>query len=379
MRIAFVANTAWSMYNFRKNILNYWLAQGYQITVIAPFDDKTSLLEKMGCICINIDIQRQGTNPYADAKLLYSLYYIYKEIKPNFIFHYTIKPNIYGSIAAKLAGVSNNVAITTGLGSAFIKNNWITKIAKFLYKRSLCYTKYVYFLNQDDLNKFIQYKIIPIEKAKLLPSEGVDTDFFSLSAIDIDINNLNIPNNAKNQTKFLLIARMLKDKGIVEYAESAKILKKKYGNNIEFNLLGAIDAQNPNAIPISQIKSWQAQGIINYLGTANDVRIYINESDCVVLPSYLEGIPRTLLEGASMQKPLIASDVSGCKDVVKHNHNGYLCKPKSVDDLVFYLDKFINLDHDSRYNMGINGRNYVRDNFSDDKVIKEYISILNEA
>ncbi|MFM2345122.1 MAG: hypothetical protein RLZZ210_1735 [Pseudomonadota bacterium] len=370
MHIAFVANTAWSVYNFRKNILSYLLEQGHKVTVIAPFDDKVINLQSMGCNCIDIKMQRQGTSPISDSMLTYNLYKIYRQIKPDFIFHYTIKPNIYGSIAAKFAGIKNSIAVTTGLGSVFIKQNWVTTVAKILYKYSLKYAKYIYFLNNDDLNKFVECDIIPACKAKLLAGEGIDTNFFAPQT------KFKLQ---QTTTSFLLIARMLKDKGIVEYIESAKILKQKYDTNVSFNLLGACDEQNPNGISKEQIMQWHNQGFINYLGTTDDVRGYIQNSDCIVLPSYAEGIPRTLLEGASMQKPLIASDVSGCREVVKHEYNGYLCSAKNIDDLVLCLDKFINLDSNAKQTMGINARNHVIENFSDSNVIKEYISLLTQV
>ncbi len=384
MHIAFVANTSWSMYRFRTNILRHLIKQGHTVSIIAPFDDSISQLSDMGCDCIHVNMHKQGTNPLQDIYLTYQLFNIYKKIKPDLLFHYTIKPNIYGSIAAKFAKIKNCIAVTTGLGSAFIGKIWVAKIVELLYRYALLNASYVAFLNQYDQTVFIQKKIIPVTKAWLLPSEGIDTEFFSPKSMQERVADIyaalpiNHANNLSIKTiRFLLIARMLKDKGIIEYLQSAKVLKEKYGDVINFYILGAFDPDNPSAINTQDIQIYLNKGIVKYLGVVADVRPFIYYADCIVLPSYAEGISRSLLEGACMEKPLIATNVAGCVDIVEDAYNGYLCQAKSYASLVMAIEKFIHLSTEDKIIMGKNSRQVVIEKFSDEKVIQCYDDLMH--
>lgn len=364
-KIVFVANTAWSMFNFRYGLLSRLIGDGYQLTIIAPRDDFSDKLRTMGCVVVDLPIAAKGTNPLQDLKLILTLYRLYKQITPDFILHYTIKPNIYGSLAAKLAGLPS-LAITTGLGYTFVNDNLVAKVARGLYKLAFCYPKEVWFLNEDDRQAFLTYSLVSENKAKLLHGEGVNVSLFS--PIPVSLNN--------NSTAFLLIARMLWDKGIREYVEAARVIKSKYPKT-HFQLLGACDVPNPSLISREQISIWESEGIVEYLGTTDDVRTVIANVDCVVLPSYREGIPRTMLEAASMAKPLIVSDAPGCKDVVIHGKTGFLCKVKDRDSLAAAMELIINQSTQERVDMGMAGRNLVLHKFDERIVIKKYIDMLS--
>lgn len=236
-------------------------------------------------------------------KLTYNLYKIYKKISPNIIFNYSIKPIIYGSIAAKLSNIPS-IAVNIGLGYTFINTNLITKISHLLYKFSLQFPKQVWFINEDDRNEFVTRNFVKKEKTLVLPSEGINIEYFSPIIV-----------KETNKIIFLLIARILWDKGIGEYYEAAKLIKAKY-TDVEFQLLGNIDLENPKGISKDILQKWHDEKVINYLGYAKDVRKYISNASCVVLPSYREGKGMTLIEAGSMQKPLIATNVEGCKDIV---------------------------------------------------------------
>lgn len=364
-KLAFVANTAWSMFNFRHGLLSRLIYDGYQLTIIAPRDEFSDKLQKMGCAVVDLPMEAKGTNPLQELKLIYTLYRIYQQITPDFIIHYTIKPNVYGSFAAKIAGIPS-LAITTGLGYTFVNDNFIAKIARQLYKMAFRYPKEVWFLNEDDRQAFLAYSLVRENKAKLLHGEGVNVSHFSPIPSASD----------NNSTTFLLVARMLWDKGIGEYIEAARVIKSKYPKT-HFQLLGACDVPNPSLISREQISIWESEGIVEYLGTTDDVRTVIANVDCVVLPSYREGIPRTMLEAAAMAKPLIVSDAPGCKDVVINGKTGFLCKVKNRDSLAAAMELIINQSTQERVDMGVAGRNLVLQKFDEQVVIKKYIDMLS--
>ncbi|MEE9707025.1 glycosyltransferase family 4 protein [Aeromonas allosaccharophila] len=365
-KLAFVANTAWSMFNFRHGLLKRLLSDGYHISVVTPNDKFSGKLKDMGCDVIDLPMSAKGVNPFDDIKLVTLLYRYYRKLNPDFIIHYTIKPNIYGSLAAKMAGIPS-LAITTGLGYTFVNDNFIAKIARQLYKMAFRYPKEVWFLNEDDRQAFLEYSLVSGSKAKLLHGEGVNVSHFS--PISVSSNN--------NRLTFLLIARMLWDKGIGEYIEAARVIKSKYPKT-HFQLLGACDVPNPSLISREQISVWESEGIVEYLGTTDDVRTVIANVDCVVLPSYREGIPRTMLEAAAMAKPLIVSDAPGCKDVVIHGKTGFLCKVKNRDSLAAAMELIINQSTQERVDMGMAGRNLVLHKFDERVVIEKYIDMLSK-
>lgn len=365
--IVIVANTAWSVFNFRHGLLCGLVANGHRVTVVAPYDDFFDKLEKIGCNVVELTLASKGVNPLEDAKLLVVLYQVYRKIRPDCIIHYTIKPNIYGSIAAKLAKVPS-LAVTTGLGYTFINNSVVAKIAKKLYKLAFRFPREVWFLNEDDRQVFLVNNLVSDSRAVLLHGEGIDVSFFSP-----------MPSVRENcSVCFLLIARMLWDKGIGEYVEAARLIKGKYPD-VRFQLLGACDAKNPSIIDREQVMSWEREGIIEYLGTTDDVRSAIANADCVVLPSYREGIPRTMLEAAAMAKPLIVSDAPGCKDVVIHERTGWICKTKDPCSLAMCCENLILMPKDMRDEMGMAGRKFIEDVFDEQLVVKKYFDFLSRC
>lgn len=366
-KVALVANTSWSMFNFRNGVLSRLLEEGYQLTIIAPFDEFSEKLREMGCNVIDLQMSAKGTNPLQDVKLIYTLYQLYQKIQPNFIIHYTIKPNIYGSLAAKLAGIPS-LAITTGLGYTFVNDNLVAKVAHGLYKLAFRFPEEVWFLNEDDRHVFLHKKLIESNKAILLHGEGVDITHFSPQSISIN----------DGKVRFLLIARMLWDKGIGDYVEAARILRQKYPQAI-FQLLGSCGVANPSVIAREQIVEWESEGLVEYLGTTKDVRPIIANADCVVLPSfYREGVPRTLMEAAAMAKPLITTDNVGCRDVVLPGISGFLCPIKDATSLAACFEKFIVMEPARRASMGIAGRELMEKKFDERLVIEKYMYTLRK-
>ncbi|WP_426722919.1 glycosyltransferase family 4 protein [Enterobacter cloacae complex sp. 275J9] len=368
IHIALVANTLWSVYNFRKGLINSFIENGYVVTVIAPIDDYAKKLQALGCNVVDVLIASQGKNPFVDLMLILKLRKIYSQIHPDFIFHYTIKPNIYGSIAAWLCN-KKSIAVTTGLGFVFNKSSFFTKIISKLYSFSFLFPKEVWFLNEDDKTVFISKNIVKESKAYVLDGEGVDVNYFSPEPY---------ANHSDEDITFLLVARMLWDKGVGIYVEAARKIKVQYPH-ARFQLLGACDVENPSAIPKEVIESWKEEGVIEYLGVTNDVRQIVCQADCVVLPSYYrEGIPRTLMEAASMAKPLITTDNVGCRNVIVDGVTGFLCQVKNVDSLADAMRNIIQLTPDARSEMGAKGREFMLRRFDEKIIISDYYKAIEK-
>jgi len=366
-KIAIVVNTSWNVFNFRYGLLNALHEQGNKIVVIAPRDEYSKRFEESGFEYHDIDINGSGTNPFEDLQLTYALYKAYKNIRPDVILHYTIKPNIYGTIAADLLHIPNinNIA---GLGTLFVHYGFTTFVAKKLYRFAESRADHIFFQNRDDLQLFLDEKIVKREKCDVLPGSGIDISKFTP-----------VEKRDDGVVRFLLIARMLREKGIEEYVEAAKIIKAAH-DNVEFQLLGWLCPTSRYAVTQEQMDAWTEKGYVNYLGTTDNVREYIGRADCIVLPSYYrEGTPRTLLESASMAKPIITTDNVGCRDVVDDGVNGYLCRPRDAADLAEKIAKFLEISIEERTAMGKNSREKMIREFDEKIVIKKYVEVIEQV
>ena len=352
------------MYNFRRSLFAALIREGYRVTVIAPADDTfRPKLEAAGCSFVPVEIRAKGINPFHDLKLCAALFCRLRKLRPDFCFFYTIKPNIYGCMAAALAGI-RHIAVTTGLGYTFIARNPVAWLARRLYRLSFRTAEQVWFLNEDDRQAFLQEKLVKEEKTYILKGEGVDTEFFSGK-----------DDSSGKPVSFLLMARMLWDKGVGEYVEAARVLKKKYPD-AAFRLLGFVGVDNPSAIPLQTIRSWCEEGVVEYLGTAPDVRPHIAAASCVVLPSYREGIPVSLLEGSSMGKPLVTTDAAGCRDTVDDGLTGYVCRLHDAESLAEAMEKIIRMTPGERLRMGAAGREKMKREFSAHRIAGCYREAL---
>lgn len=363
MRVAIVLNTSWNIYNFRLNLIRSLQAEGHEVHTIAPTDNYTEELKKAGCIHHSVKMDSRGANPLKDFALIVELYSIYKKVRPDVILHYTIKPNVYGSLAASLLRIPvvNNVC---GLGTVFLKKDFISATAMFLYKISFRIPKKVFFQNPDDLKLFLEKKLVPVHTVDLLPGSGIDLQRFKPVTF------------ARNkQFTFLLISRLITDKGILEYIDAVRKLRSE-GSTARFQILGPMDPEHKRGIRKETIKEWIDSGTIEYLGTAEDVRHFIQQADCIVLPSYREGTPRTLLEAASSSKPIIATNVPGCNHVVENQVNGLLCNLKDAKDLADKMNTMAQLDDATLLEMGNQGRKKMETNFDESIVINKYLSAL---
>ena len=365
-KIAIVLNNSWYAYNFRFNLARSLKENGYKVIFIAPYDSKYSEFIEKEFKYYDIQIDAKGINPLRDLKTMFNLYKLYKNIHPDIILNFTIKPNIYSSIVAGILGIKS-ISNITGLGTIFIKQSLTTKIAKLLYKIALGYSSKVFFQNDDDRKLFLKNSLVVKNKTDLLPGSGVDLGKFKPIKKKEDDNIF----------RFLLIARLLRDKGILEYIEAIHIIKRKY-KNIEFQILGAVGVENKTAIFKEELKKWIDNGLVNYLGTSDKVQGVIAECDCVVLPSYREGTPRSLLEASAMEKPIVTTNVVGCKEVVDDGKNGYLCNVKDSKDLASKMEEMINLSSEEREAMGKAGREKIINEFDEKIVIDKYLDSIKE-
>lgn len=368
--IAFVSNTSWSIYNFRLGVIKHLQELNFDVLIVAPRDNYSAKLLAEGVSFESVRMNNYGTNVFADFNTLRQLRRIYKKHQPDFIFHYTIKPNVYGSIASALCRIPS-IAITTGLGHFIAYRNPLVRLGSFhLYRLAAFLSEQVWFLNQDDKNIFIQKRILSEKKTFLLPGEGIDIQRFKPDHFGQQIST-------SKPLVFLYAGRVLWDKGVKEYVEAAQQVKRRYPDAV-FQILGFIDPNNPNAVPFHQIEKWNKAGIIQYLGETDDVRPFIQDADCLVFPSfYREGMSRILLEAASMACPIITTDNVGCREVVEHGVNGYLCRPRESSDLARRIKQLIKLSPKDRFLMGLNGRKKVIQEFDETRIIKYYVDTLS--
>ena len=362
-KVAIVINSAWQGYNFRLNLARKLKENNYKVVFIAPEDGEYSDKLKSEFEFIHVAFKAGGMNPIDDLKVCLSLYRAYKENKFDIVLNFTIKPNIYSAMAAKLLPIDsiNNI---TGLGTVFIKETLITSIVKLFYKMSLACSTYVFFQNPEDQNYFLSKKLVSINKCSVIPGSGVDTNKFT----PVDHDNDGI-------FRFLLVARVIQDKGIFEYIDAAYILKNKY-SNIEFGLLGELDSINRTAIPKKRILKLHDDGVINYLSKTDNVREQLTNADCVVLPSYREGSPRSLMEASSMAIPIVTTNVVGCRQVIVDNITGFLCQVKDSFDLALKMEKMFNMPESDRKKMGELGRKKMLKEFNESIVINKYIDTI---
>lgn len=344
MKFLIISSFIPSVLNFRGKLLEAIHQQGYEIHIIAPdlisFAAEHEKLLELGYFVHEVSMQRTGTNPVADLKTLRSMYTLIKKIKPDYVLSYTIKPVIYGTLAAWLARVPHRYALITGLGYAFqnvetqTNRSIFQRLVHGLYQQALSRSHKAFFQNPDDLKLFQDLKLLTVQTPTVVVNGS------GVNVADFDVLPLPLTADQKIKISFLLIARLLGDKGVREYAEAAKIIKHKYPY-VEFNLVGWID-ENPSAIDQQELDQWVASKTLNYWGKLSDVRPAIAESSIYVLPSYREGTPRTVLEAMAMGRAIITTDAPGCRETVIQGENGFLVEVKSVSSLVNAMQEFIN-------------------------------------
>lgn len=368
-KVLIVANTTWNIYNFRLNLLRRLTQEGYEIVVVAPKDEYIIYQKEFPNIRhLNLTgLNRKGTNLWQDLRLLRNLSRIYAAEKPNLVLHYTIKPNIYGSFAARYQNIPS-ISVITGLGYSYINNGLLYKLVEKLYQFSLQHNSFVVFENQDDRRMFINRQVIPKEKGISIKGCGVNIEHFKP----------NITSLPSEKLVFSFIGRLLKDKGLSEFVEAAKIIQNQ-NPTIQFWVVGDIDPGNPASFSKKEIERWQKSGIIKFLGFKKDVRPIIAQSTCVVLPSYREAIARSITEAMAMEKPVIATNTAGCKEAISPNENGYLVPIKDANALADAVLKMSHLSPEKRTLMGQKGREKVLALFDDRIIADKLVGLIQQV
>ena len=366
-RIAVISiNASWNIVNFRRGLIAGLQSHGFRVVALAPPDAYSARFAELGVDYVPIAMDKKGVSPARDLLLLARYYRILRRLKPDILLAYTAKPNVYGSLAAQALGIPviNNVS---GLGTAFIRQGLLTRIVSGLYRLAFRRSSTIFFQNEEDRDLFVAQKLVRPGKARLLPGSGIDVSRFTP-----------VQSRAPGPFTFLLIARLLWDKGVGEYVEAARIVRRTMPDT-RFQLLGFLDVENRTAVPRQAVDSWVAEGLIDYLGVSDDVRQQIAASDCVVLPSYREGLPRTLLEAAAMARPLIATDAPGCRQVVRHGVNGHLCALRDAASLAEAMLAMLRAPEAERRRMGAAAREMAESEYDEKIVVNRYIEAIGEA
>lgn len=365
-KIIIISNTAWYLYNFRLNLMRSLREQGHTLTAIAPPDDYVARIQEAEFSFVPVPMNRKGKNPFEDLLLLYRFWSVFRREKPGVVLTYTPKPNIYASLAARLLRIPviNNIA---GLGNVFAQKGMLSTFIMQLYKLAFSRSYKIYFQNNDDFQLFLDNGIVNKVSCERIPGSGVDLAKF-----------VPLASPRPNDTfVFMLIARLLWDKGVGEFVEAARLLKKKYPH-VACHLVGFIDADNPQGVSAQQVNAWTEEGVVHYWGASDNIREAMEVADCVVLPSfYREGVPKVLLEAASMAKPIITTDAIGCRDAVENGVTGYLCSPRDSADLVQKMERMLLLPKAERDLMGQRGREKMTREFDERFVIERYTTAIN--
>ena len=361
--ILICANIAWNIVNFRLPLIVALRAEGYRVAILTKFDGYEKELAGLVDDIHPLNLSRKGLNPFKEMMTFLSIARCLIVTRPKVYLGFTIKPVIYGGLLCRVIKIKNVLTIT-GLGTAFLSRGLLHKIVVMLYGVALKRADSIFFQNYDDLKLFTALRIGTCDKMSVTSGSGIDLCQYQHTKWQIN-KNIN----------FLFVGRVIYDKGIRELIEAIKLVINKY-ENISFSLLGPLDFESRSVVSLSEIHEWEASGLIRYLGKTDDVKKFIVNSDCVLLPSYREGLPRVLLEAGACYKPSIVSDVPGCRAVIKHGVNGFLCAPRDHLDLASKIEDFIGLSHFERRRLGMNSRKMVEENFDASKVCDQYVDSI---
>lgn len=365
LHVLMSVNSAWNIANFRLPLLRALDDRGHRLTALAPTDGAVSVIARAGARHLHLAMDNRGLNPIRDSALALRLHGHFRRQAPDVILSWTIKNNIFGALAAKRRGIPF-IPNVSGLGTAFLSGSVVQTVAEGLYRHAFRGLDTVFFQNDEDRALFIDRRMTTERQSGLLPGSGIDLDHFAPAAL---------PNGPP---VFLLIARLLRDKGVDEFVQAARKIRMTQPL-ARFQLLGAAGSDNRTAIDRATVEAWVAEGAVEWLGTTDDVRPMIAAATCVVLPSYREGAPRALIEGAAMARPLIATDVPGCRQVVTHGVNGFLCKVQDAGDLAVAMARLMALPRAAQVAMGQAGRVRMEREYDQALVVNAYLAAIDRV
>ncbi|MCF8019082.1 MAG: glycosyltransferase family 4 protein [Vallitaleaceae bacterium] len=360
-RILILSNHFITLYNFRKELIKRLNDEGHEVFISMPKADENKFFKNLGCKIIETPVDRRGINPLRDIGLIMTYIRIMKEIKPDIVFSYTIKPNIYGSIASNITK-NKQINNITGTGGTFLKRNFVSEVAKLLYKISIKKSYKVFFQNSGDKDLFVKNNMVKDNYA-MLPGSGVNLNQFQVS---------DLPSG--EEKNFIFMGRVMALKGIDQYLETAKSVKAEYPNT-NFYIAGFIEEEKYKPI----IDEYNSKGIIKYIGFQKDIKSWIEKCHCTILPSHGgEGVPNVLLESAAMGRVCIASTINGSKDVIDDGVTGYLFETGKAEDLTAKVKKFLELRFEDKVSIGLAGRAKVERDFDREIVIDKYLEEVNQ-
>jgi glycosyltransferase involved in cell wall biosynthesis len=364
MKILITINTTWNIYNFRLGLLKNIQKNGNKTIALSPADEYVNKLLEEQVEFQHISINSKGINPVEDLILIKNYISALKKIKPDVVLSYTIKPNIYASIACRFLNIPiiNNVS---GLGTLFIKKSLASHIAQLLYRFAFRKSSWVFFQNETDKNVLLSKKLVSPLKTSVLPGSGVNISYFKTKR------------TSNKGNKFLFVGRLLGDKGIREFIQAANRLSNEF-SSLEFLLVGELGYNNPTAISEQELNGWLKNPGIKYLGKTDDMKSIYEQADIMVLPSYREGLSKSLIEAAAMKLPIIATNVPGCREVVDEGKNGFLCNVKNADDLYNKMKTMVSLTEQERLDMGNYSRKKAEKEFDEKIVIQRYLEKIEE-
>ncbi len=358
-KILIISNTIVGLHSFRREVIKAIVDAGYKVIISVPDDDtKADFFRGIGCEIIQTEFNRRGVNPLADFKLMLTYRRLIKQLRPMAVLTYTIKPNVYGGMAARLCRVPQ-LANVTGLGDAVENGGWMQKLTVFLYKIGLGKAQRIFFQNEG--NRIFCVRMgISGDNMTLLPGSGVNLQYHSCQ--DYPVND--------GLIRFLFIGRLLKDKGTEELFETAKVIKGKYPQT-EFHIVGSVDGNYQ-----TQLDELVNTGVIKYLGSQSDVRPFIGQAHCTIMPSYHEGMSNVNLESAANGRPVITTNVPGCRETIDDGRTGFLVEAKSTESLINGVERFLALSYEQKVLMGQMARKKVENEFDRQIVIDSYIKEL---
>lgn len=367
MHVLLTGNTTFKLANFRAGLIRRLLADGHEVTIVAPPDDYVAKVRAFGCNFLPLEMDRNGTSPVAEARILFSLYRLIRRARPDVVFGYTIKNNIYGGIICRWLGIPF-VPNVTGLGPMFNESGLLNRMIRALYRIAFRRAPTVFFQNFSDLELFTSSGLAPKERVHLLPGSGVDLKHFAATRL---------PDNGEG-VRFLLVARLLWDKGLGVYADAARTVRKTFPT-ARFQLLGPFDSDSRTGVSEADLDEWVAEGVIEYLGATQDVLPFLQAAHCMVLPSYYrEGTPRSLLEAGAVGRPIITTDMPGCRDVVIDGETGLWVAPRDADQLASACEAFLRLSPEEQRAMGAASRRHIAQSYDEEIVIRAYLGLLAE-
>ena len=373
MKILLVSNSFWNVKNFRGGLVEELLKHGHDLYIAAPVDNSFNHLVKMGATCIELSFNRKGLSILKEISLFFRIKKIFISVKPDYAFTFTIKPNLYSSFFSIRSRVIPNIS---GLGSTFLGSKILTFFIKILYKISLISSEKVFFQNYEDHKYFISEKLVNKEKASVIPGSGVNLNQFSFNP------SLENPYSDKEMNEKIIIlyaGRLIKDKGVNDFIDAAKIFQNEKINNVQFICLGDLDPDNPSALTKKELDLCIDKKLIKHYPFSEDVRNFIQFSDCVVLPSLREGLSKILLEAMSMSKPIIATNVPGCKELIIDGQNGFLAPPMNPTILAQKIKLFCSLTKDQKVAFGLSSRNIAASKYDEKFVIQKYLELLGQG